>query len=88
VFVIVIGAITAFQVFGPIYIMTSTGISSGDSPPGGPSNSTMVVVLYQWLVAFRELDLGYGAAMGIILLLLILALTGLQLRLLRTREMD
>lgn len=86
IFVIVIGAINAFQIFGPIYIMTSTGISSGDSPPGGPSNTTMVVVLYQWLVAFRELDLGYGAAMGIILLLLILALTALQLRLLRTRE--
>jgi multiple sugar transport system permease protein len=88
VFVIVIGAINAFQVFGPIYIMTSTGISSGDSPPGGPSNTTMVVVLYQWLVAFRELDLGYGAAMGIVLLLLILALTALQLRLLRTREIS
>jgi len=86
IFVTVIGAINAFQIFGPIYIMTSTGISSGDSPPGGPSNTTMVVVLYQWLVAFRELDLGYGAAMGIILLLLILALTALQLRLLRTRE--
>jgi multiple sugar transport system permease protein len=86
IFVTVIGAINAFQVFGPIYIMTSTGISSGDSPPGGPSNTTMVVVLYQWLVAFRELDLGYGAAMGIILLLLILALTALQLRLLRSRE--
>lgn len=88
VFVIVIGAISAFQVFGPIYIMTSTGISSGDSPPGGPSNATMVVVLYQWLVAFRELDLGYGAAMGVILLILILVLTAVQLRLLRTRDID
>ncbi len=88
IFVSVIGAINAFQVFGPIYIMTSTGISSGDSPPGGPSNTTMVVVLYQWLVAFRELDLGYGAAMGIVLLLLILALTALQLRLLKTREIS
>jgi ABC-type sugar transport system permease subunit len=80
-FVTVIGAINAFQIFGPIYIMTSTGISSGDSPPGGPANSTMVVVLYQWLVAFRELDLGYGAAMGIILLAIILVLTLFQLRL-------
>jgi len=84
-FVTVIGAINAFQVFGPIYIMTSTGISSGDSPPGGPSNSTMVVVLYQWLTAFRELNLGYGAAMGIILLVIILALTLIQMRLFRTR---
>ncbi len=80
VFVTIIGAISALQVFGPIYIMTSTGISSGDSPPGGPANATMVVVLYQWLTAFRELDLGYGAAMGVILLIIILGLTILQLR--------
>jgi ABC-type sugar transport system permease subunit len=84
-FVVIINAINAFQIFGPIYIMTSTGISSGDSPPGGPSNSTMVLVLYQWLTAFRELNLGYGAAMGIILLLIILGLTVLQMRFFRTR---
>jgi multiple sugar transport system permease protein len=84
-FVSVIGAINAFQIFGPIYIMTSTGISSGDSPPGGPANSTMVVVLYQWLTAFRELNLSYGAAMGIILLLIILILTLIQFRFFQTR---
>jgi ABC-type sugar transport system permease subunit len=84
-FVIITGAINAFQIFGPIYVMTSTGLSAGDSPPGGPANSTMVVVLYQWLTAFRELNLGYGAAMGIILLLLILALTLLQFRFFRVK---
>jgi multiple sugar transport system permease protein len=84
-FVCITGAINAFQIFGPVYIMTATGISSGDSPPGGPNNSTMVVVLFQWLTAFRELNLGYGAAMGIILLLLILALTLLQFRFFRTK---
>ena len=84
-FVTIIGAISAFQIFGPIYIMTSTGISSGDSPPGGPANATMVVVLYQWLTAFRELNLGYGAAMGVILLALILVLTLIQFRLFRSR---
>jgi len=84
-FVTIIGAINAFQIFGPIYIMTSTGISSGDSPPGGPANATMVVVLYQWLTAFRELNLGYGAAMGVILLALILVLTLIQFRLFRSR---
>ncbi len=84
-FVSVIGAINAFQIFGPIYIMTSTGISSGDSPPGGPANSTMVVVLFQWLTAFRELNLSYGAAMGIILLLIILILTLIQFRFFQTK---
>jgi multiple sugar transport system permease protein len=84
-FVVITGAINAFQVFGPIYVMTSTGISAGDSPPGGPANATMVVVLYQWLTAFRELNLGYGATMGVILLLFILILTLLQLRFFRVR---
>lgn len=84
-FVSIIGAINAFQIFGPIFILSSTGITSGDSPPGGPNNATMVVVLFQWLTAFRELNLGYGAAMGIILLIIILGLTMMQLRWFRTR---
>ena len=81
IFSLVTGVIGSLQVFGPIYIMSS----SGDSPPGGPGNSTMVVAVYQWLVAFRELDLGYGSAMGLILFLIILVLTLLQLRFLQTR---
>ena len=84
-FVCIIGAINAFQIFGPIFILSSTGITSGDSPPGGPNNATMVVVLYQWLTAFRELNLGYGAAMGIILMIIILGLTLMQMRWFRTR---
>jgi len=80
-FVTVTGVINGLQIFGPVFIMTSIG----DSPPGGPANSTMLVVVYQWLTAFRELELGYGAAMGIILLVIILILTLIQLRGLRTR---
>lgn len=80
-FVSVTGVINGLQIFGPVFIMTSTG----DAPPGGPANSTMVVVVFQWLTAFRELELGYGAAMGIILLFIILVLTLFQLRWLRTR---
>jgi ABC-type sugar transport system permease subunit len=45
----------------------------------------MVIVLYQWLTAFRELNLGYGAAMGVILLALILVLTLIQFRFFRNR---
>jgi multiple sugar transport system permease protein len=81
VFVLVTGIIGSLQVFGPIYVMSSTG----DSLPGGPNNATMVVAVYQWLIAFRELELGYGSAMGLILFLIILALTLLQLRVLQTR---
>ena len=84
-FVLVTNVINGLQIFAPIYVMTASGITSGESPPGGPANSTMVIVVYQWLMAFRELQLGYGAAMGVILLFIILALTLLQLRWLRTR---
>jgi multiple sugar transport system permease protein len=80
VFVVVTGVIGALQVFGPIYVM-----SGGDGLPGGPANATMVVAVYQWLIAFRELELGYGSAMGVIIFAIILILTLAQIRFLRTR---
>lgn len=84
-FVMVTTIINSLQVFTPVYIMTSTVISGGESAPGGPMNSTLVIVVYQWLMAFKELELGYGAAMGMILLVIILIATILQLRWMRTR---
>ena len=48
-------------------------------------NRTLVIVVYQWLMAFKELELGSGAAMGMILLVIILVATLLQLRWLRAR---
>jgi ABC-type sugar transport system permease subunit len=81
VFILVTGVISSLQVFGPIFVMSS----QGDSMPGGPNNSTMVVSVYQWLTAFRELELGYGSAMGFILFIIVLLLTVLQLRFLQTR---
>jgi multiple sugar transport system permease protein len=80
VFVIITGIINSLQVYGPIYIMT---VASGADKPGGPLNSTVVVSVYQWQVAFGELQLGYGAAMGIVLFLIILVITLMQSRLLR-----
>jgi ABC-type sugar transport system permease subunit len=82
VFVVITGFINTLQIFGPVYILSSTG---GDALPGGPANSTMLVSLYQWLVAFRELELGYGSAMGVVLFLIILLLTLAQVGFLRSR---
>ena len=82
VFVVITGIINALQVYGPIYVMT---VASGADKPGGPLNSTIVVAVYQWQVAFTELKLGYGSAMGIVLFLIILAITLLQSRFLRRR---
>jgi len=36
-------------------------------------------------MAFRELELGYGPAMGVVLFIIILTLTLVQVRFLRTR---
>jgi multiple sugar transport system permease protein len=82
VFVVITGIINTLQVFGPVYVLSSTG---GDALPGGPANSTMLVSLYQWLVAFRELELGYGSAMGVVLFLITLFLTLIQVGFLRAR---
>ena len=84
-FISVTTVINGLQIFAPVYIMTSSGVTGGESAPGGPMNRTLVVVVYQWLMAFKELELGYGAAMGVILLLIILMATLLQLRWLRAR---
>ena len=82
VFVFITGIISSLQVFGPIFVMTS---ASGNDLPGGPLDSTIVISVYQWEVAFRELNLGYGAAMGIVLFLIILVITLFNARILRER---
>ena len=80
VFVTITGFIETLQVFGPVFILSSVG---ANSPPGGPANSTMVVAVYQWLVAFNQLNLGYGMAMGMVLFVIILGVTLAQSRFLR-----
>ncbi|MBI1277570.1 MAG: ABC transporter permease subunit [Anaerolineaceae bacterium] len=82
VFIIITGIINSLQVFGPIYVMT---VASGADKPGGPLNSTIVVGVYQWQVAFNELRLGYGSAMGVALFVIVLVITLLQSRFLRRR---
>lgn len=82
VFVLITGIIGTLQVFGPIFIMSG---EAANAPPGGPNNATMVVAVYQWRTAFNELNLGYGSAMGIVLFAIILLVTLIQSRFLKTR---
>ncbi len=74
VFVVVVGTIAAFKVFTPVYLMTD----------GGPAESTMVIVFYIFRSAFRYFQMGYASAMSVILLGIVLLLTLVQFRLLRT----
>jgi multiple sugar transport system permease protein len=51
---------------------------------GGPAESTTVIVFYIFRSAFRYFQMGYASAMSFILLGIVLILTLVQFRLLRT----
>jgi multiple sugar transport system permease protein len=72
-FVLVWATMGAFQVFIPIYSLTQ----------GGPSRATNVVVYYIYKKAFVFGEMGYASALSIILLVILLAVSVLQMRLLR-----
>ncbi|MCL5109359.1 MAG: sugar ABC transporter permease [Chloroflexi bacterium] len=69
-FAMVMCTIDTLQVFVQVYLMTR----------GGPADSTMVAVYYIYRTAFYLQEMGYGAALGMILLLLVLGVTLLYLR--------
>lgn len=64
-FVSLVTAISSFQVFDLIYVMTE----------GGPQNSTNVVVYSIYKYAFEYFDIGKSSALAYILFLIILILT-------------
>jgi putative chitobiose transport system permease protein len=69
--VAVISAISATKVFEEIYIMTQ----------GGPRNSSKTVVYYLYERAFQDLDISYACTIGLVLFLVILALSIINLNL-------
>jgi multiple sugar transport system permease protein len=75
-FITVTGVIGTFQLFDQSYIF------SGGS--GGPNNATLTVVLLIYQAVFRDLQLGYGAAIAFLLAFIIIAVTLLQRKIWRT----
>jgi ABC-type glycerol-3-phosphate transport system substrate-binding protein len=69
-FNLIMGMIGTFQIFTQAFMMTK----------GGPVNSTMFFAYHLFNNAFRYLDMGYAAAMAWFLFVIVLALTGLQMR--------
>ncbi len=78
VLVAVMLVINAFRVFTIPYVMTAGGYTY--MTPGGPLNSTRVFVLDIYELAFKRFDMGYGSANAFVLLILIMAVTLIQLR--------
>lgn len=54
----IISCISALKVFGEIFVMT---------PEGGPSQSTLTMVYYLYIKAFEDFDIGYSAAIALVL---------------------
>jgi multiple sugar transport system permease protein len=76
VFLAVTSAISSLQVFSQVQNMSAQGT-------GGPLNSTLSLVLYVYQKAFGgAYQMGYAAAMTVVLFALILIVTLVQLRLL------
>ncbi len=69
-FIVVMGIVGTFQLFDQSYIF-----SRGS---GGPDNSTLTVVLLIYQYAFKNLDMGYAAALALMLALVIMIVTLIQ----------
>jgi multiple sugar transport system permease protein len=73
-FVSVVGVINAFQAFAPIWIMTK----------GGPAGASRVYALLIYQDAFTYFKMGYASALAVLLFIFLMALTLLQMRVLRS----
>ncbi len=68
-FNLVIGIIASFQAyFTLVYITTK----------GGPANATLIYIIYIFLKAFQDFEMGYAAALAWVLFLVVMAFTGFQ----------
>ncbi|WP_274651134.1 carbohydrate ABC transporter permease [Paenibacillus humicola] len=75
VFVVIMTCISYFQMFPQFQIMTN----------GGPSNGTRVLALDIFDNAFSYMNMGYASSIAFVLLLIILAITLVQIRLGRSQ---
>ncbi len=78
VLVTVLAAISGFQVFDLVFVMTE----------GGPAYATQTLSYYIYVKAFRNFDMGYAAAMSYALFLILLVLTVVQMRVMRSKVED
>lgn len=76
-FLLVMNVVASFQVFDIVFVMTG----------GGPGNATSVLGTYAYRNGFQVREQGYGAAIGIFILVISLAFTFIQWRTSRTRDL-
>lgn len=69
-FACVITVVGAFQIFDPMFIMTS----------GGPGTATLSIVLYIYETGFQSFQMGYASTLALLVFVVIMILTVIQLR--------
>lgn len=74
-FVVVMLVIGGFNVFTSVLLMTA----------GGPGGQTEVVLTFMYQQAFSNLDFGYGAAIAVLLTIIVFIFSVVQLRVFRDR---
>ncbi|MGM0603042.1 MAG: carbohydrate ABC transporter permease [Bacillota bacterium] len=79
IFLVVTGSIRYLRIFTQVYNMTYQG-------EGGPLNSTKPLVLYIYNSAFRRFEMGYAAAMTVVLFAIIFIITLFQLKVLNKND--
>lgn len=78
IFVGVTQVIASFQIFGQVYILTR----------GGPGDATRVLIQHVYETGFRDFQLGYASAVSLFLLVVMMAVSGVQFRVLTGRQDD
>jgi multiple sugar transport system permease protein len=78
-FVLVVSTINAYNVFTPVYVMTT-------GSQGAPGSAVRVLVFDMYENAFRYFRLGYASTEALVLFLIILFLTLVQFRIIRTED--
>lgn len=73
IFLIAVYSINALRVFTQIYMMTT-------SPPGGPMNSTQVLVVKLYHEAFRYFKSGKGAVISLVIFILLFGLVLMEIK--------
>ena len=77
VFIVVFSSIGFLRIFDHVFNMTT-------NKPGGPLNATKPLVLMIYDTAFNGFDMGYAAAQTVVLFTILLIVSLIQLRLLRS----
>jgi len=76
--VLVISVVGSFQIFDTVAVTTK----------GGPVNATRVIYYYIYELAFEKFKFGYASAISVVLLVILAAISLIQLRILRADKSD